>query len=83
MLNLEPIGSNQSEVTIDNHDTGTCLRVLFSYKTPVAAFVNNRLVKTSKKWSATTSRHINAWIDGREVEEEPQEFFDNILSEIS
>jgi uncharacterized protein (UPF0371 family) len=49
--------------------------VLFSYETPVAAalyeeqldskgnkYAVHRYIKTSKKWSPTTSRHISKWI---------------------
>lgn len=40
---------------------GTC--VLFSYSTPVAALVPGRgWLRTSKFFSATTSKHINKWI---------------------
>ena len=39
-------------------------RVLFSYRTPVAAYVFGRgYVKTEKWWSVTTSRHINKWLE--------------------
>lgn len=52
---LNPVGSNQTE--IEKADGTT---ILYSYKTPVAAFVPGRgALVTSKKWSVTTSRHIN------------------------
>ena len=52
------IGSNMAEIEFDNGN-----RVLVSYKTPVAAFVSGRgFVRTSHKWSATTTRHINKWL---------------------
>ena len=39
--------------------------ILFSYSTPVAAFVAGRgYLRTAQHHSVTTSRHINAWIDG-------------------
>ena len=68
--------------------------VLISYETPVAARVfefaseNNgcALFRTSKKWSATTTKHINKWLRSNFSEdapkragEVPQEFFDNLL----
>lgn len=40
-------------------------QVLYSYSTPVAAFVPGRgYLKTDTYHSVTTSRHINKWIDG-------------------
>lgn len=36
--------------------------VLFSYQTPVAAFVPGRgILKSSTRYSVATSRHINEW----------------------
>ena len=41
------------------------VRVLFSYDTPVAAFIPSKgFVRTVEKYSVTTTRHVNAWIDG-------------------
>ena len=55
---LTPIASNMTEIETDD------ARILFSYRTPVAAYVFGRgYVKTEKKWSVTTSRHINKWMD--------------------
>lgn len=64
-------------------DGGT--KVLFSYKTPVAVFiVGQGVIKTSKKWSATTTRHVNTWINDYSryvtVQEKPQEYFDNLIA---
>ncbi len=37
-----------------------CTEIVFSYETPVAALLPGKgRVKTEKKWSATTSRHIS------------------------
>jgi len=39
--------------------------ILYSYSTPVAAFVPGRgYLRTDRFYSVTTSRHINMWIDG-------------------
>lgn len=71
---LNPIASNMTEVTLS---TGTT--VLFSYRTPVAArLYTGKIIRTSKKWSATTSRHINKWLDGASAQECEQEFLDNL-----
>ena len=41
-------------------------QILYSYSTPVAAFVPGRgYLKTDRFYSVTTSRHVNKWIDGR------------------
>jgi hypothetical protein len=56
-MKLRPIGPNVNEVTVGE------LTVLFSYQTPVAAFVPGEgYLVTDKKWSKTTSRHINKWL---------------------
>ena len=89
-MKVKNIGSNMTEVSLDGGDT----LVLISYETPVAARVfefaseNNgcALFRTSKKWSATTTRHINKWLRNtfsderaKRAGEMPQEFFDNLL----
>ena len=56
-MQLTPIASNMTEV-----DTSEA-RILFSYRTPVAAYVFGRgYVRTEKWFSVTTTRHINKWI---------------------
>jgi len=60
-MKLNPLGNNQNEVELAN-DT----LVLFSYKTPVAAFIPGKgFIKTNKKWSVTTSKHIKQWFDSK------------------
>ena len=54
--------------------------VLFSYETPVACRSLNNYYRTDKKWSVTTSKHINKWLDGVIAESKPQQFFDNLTS---
>ena len=80
-MKLNPIGSNMTELELDN---GT--KVLFSYKTPIASRGERGICfKTSKKWSATTTRHINKWF-ASEISQhcppfvKPQEYFDNLLA---
>ena len=55
-MNLRQIGSNMTEVTMNG------ARVLFSYETPVAAYVDGEAVKTAHKWSVTTSKHIRKYL---------------------
>ena len=68
-MKLTPIAANQTEVSYNN---GT--QVFFSYRTPVAAYVPSQgYIRTAKKWSVTTSRHINKWLKGiTEVTKVPQ-----------
>ena len=67
-MQLTPIASNMTEVETSE------ARILFSYRTPVAAYVfGEGFVRTEKWWSVTTSRHINKWLDGSQAKEVPQE----------
>ena len=77
-LSVKPVASNMTLVDTDRHI------VLFSYSTPVASFDkgNYQFYKTSKKWSKTTTRHINKWIDGVQAVEQPQDYFDNLLGSV-
>ena len=73
---LTPIASNMTEIETDD------ARILFSYRTPVAAFVfGEGFVRTDKYWSVTTSRHINKWIGGKDVpaKEVAQTYLDNLV----
>jgi hypothetical protein len=86
-MNLNPIAANMNEVQFPGG-----LTVLFSYKTPVACRWSNGIeqtvYKTEKKWSNTTTRHINKWIvltdnwTDRKIVEKPQEYFDHLISEV-
>ena len=74
-MQLTPIASNMTEVETSE------ARILFSYRTPVAAYVfGEGFVKTEKWWSVTTSRHINKWI-GKDVttKEVSQTYLDNLV----
>ena len=73
-MKLKLIASNMIEISINSVGT-----ILFSYETPVAAYTPNGTFRTSKKWSSSTSRHINTWLKGIVAEEAPQEFFDNLV----
>lgn len=69
MLELKPMGANKTLLVCNG------MKVLFSYKTPVACEIGLRYYKTSYKFSKTTTKHINAWLDGVKAEEKEQEFF--------
>lgn len=54
-MKVKPVGSNQTEVSKGD------MTILFSYETPVAAFVPGRgAVCTAEKFSRTTSKHVSA-----------------------
>lgn len=80
-MKVRNLGSNQTEVNVNG------VLVLVSYSTPVAAYVSclapaglpRGHFKTSKKWSQTTSRHINKWYSG-DYEEKDQQWFENLFS---
>lgn len=55
---VQQIASNQTEVMLAD---GT--EILISYVTPVAARIPGKgWVRTSHKWSGTTTKHINKWL---------------------
>jgi len=74
-MKLSPVGSNTTEITLSD---GTV--ILFSYKTPVAACYGDGrgFIRTSHKWSVTTSRHINKWLAGANAREVPQSVLDDL-----
>ncbi len=76
-MRVNNLGANKTELVTDSG-----LIVLFSYQTPVAAQLpSGRYVKTSKKWSRTTTKHITQWLTGvySDVEEVEQSFIDNLV----
>ena len=73
-MHIQTIGSNQTELTFNKG------QVLFSYKTPVAAYTPSLgYIKTATKWSSTTSRHINKWLEGVTATVVNQEVLDNLV----
>jgi hypothetical protein len=60
-LHFRPLGNNSAELGV-----GEWL-VLISYETPVAVCNqrNHHIFVTSSKFSNTTTKHINKWVDGR------------------
>jgi hypothetical protein len=73
-MRLSVIGSNQTLLYLKD---GTV--VLYSYKTPVAAYIPGKAyVRTSTHYSLTTQRHIQGWVKDCDIVE--QEFLDNLVS---
>lgn len=72
-MKLQSLGSNQTLMT--RHDD---IQILFSYSTPVAAYIPTQgYFRTEQKWSNTTTRHIQKFIQDV-AEHKPQSFFDNL-----
>lgn len=83
-MKVKSLGTNRTEIATEN------MRVLVSYETPVAAWIAGQgYVKTDKKWSRTTSKHITQWIGPsanyieafgfKAIPTKPQTFFDELL----
>jgi hypothetical protein len=75
-MKLRHIGSNVTEVETKNGNV-----VLFSYNTPVAACLSDGrgFVRTSRKWSKTTSKHISQWLNGAKAVEVGQEMINGLV----
>ena len=73
-MKLKTHGDNINEVIFDNQNS-----LLFSYETPVAAYVHGvGFYRTSYAWSATTTRHINKWlkkVGNGDAKVKPQDWF--------
>jgi len=72
-MKLRKLANNQTELVMEDGS-----RVLISYETPVAAYRGGEWYYTSKKWSATTTKHIKSWIGGHGIQRD-QTFFDELL----
>ena len=76
-MQLRPIASNMTQLDLPNG-----YQVLFSYQTPVACLSDNGYYRTATKWSSTTTRHINKWLDGVLAKAQPQSFFDELARQM-
>lgn len=76
-MKIVAIAPNMTEIQTGNG----C--ILFSYNTPVAVSDPcNSILKTNKKWSNTTSKHISKWIamkGTKKVAEIEQEVIDRLV----
>ena len=74
-MKIEPVGSNMTELLI-----GTSY-VLFSYSTPVAGWDDTGAFRTDQHYSATTTKHINKYLGGKDIGRVvPQSFIEEITS---
>jgi len=74
-MRLKVIGNNQTEIT-----TKEGVQLFFSYETLVAARTMNNVYVTKTKYSNTTTKHINKWLDGLDYELVTQEQLDEIMN---
>ena len=65
-LRLKQIGSNKTELTYRT-EAGEDISILFSYETPVAGYDEHGAFRTDEKFSSTTSKHINQYLNGKDV----------------
>jgi hypothetical protein len=73
-MKLKQIGSNMTELDMGD------VQVFFSYETPVAARTDTgALVRTSTKYSVTTTKHINKWLQGCDAVEVPQAVINDLV----
>ena len=72
------LGANKRVLWYDNG-----VQVLISYTTPVAAYLpygdGSGYVRTEKHYSSTTSRHINAWLEGVNTESVNQSVLNKLI----
>ena len=75
-MRINPIAPNQTEILKDD---GTV--ILVSYQTPVAAFdaEKSKWIRSAEKYSVTTSKHVNKWLSGLNVETVPQAQIDALM----
>lgn len=81
-MKLKPIASNMTELHLSNG-----IVVLFSYETPVASFSRKELPHgqfkvTKTKYSNTTTRHINKWVDKQSAVMVDQSVLDALVGEL-
>jgi len=72
-MKLNQIAANVTELNFKNH------RVLFSYDTLVAYQYKAIYFRTSSFHSATTTKHINNWLNGIIAQEIEQDKIDKLI----
>lgn len=61
---------------------GSKVTVLFSYRTPVAALVDDKYYRSDQKYSRTTSKHVREWLSGvhpDHIEDVSEEFLELLI----
>ena len=76
-MKLKQLGSNMTELDMGG------VQVFFSYETPVAARTDTVVLRTSTKYSVTTTKHINKWLQGMPAVEVPQSVINTLVREVA
>ena len=74
IMKVKSVGSNMTELVLGN------VTVLFSYETPVAASTDSGYIKTEEKYSSTTTRHVNKWLEGVNAKIVSQDTINSLVS---
>jgi hypothetical protein len=80
-MKLNIIAPNQTEIHLNERlaDSSKKAVFFFSYSTPVAAKIGVKYYRCEDKFSTTTTRHTNAWLEGVQCEVKPQSWFEKAL----
>lgn len=71
---INSVGPNQTVLTLNSN-----IQVFFSYRTAVAAYVSGvGFFRTNERYSVTTSRHINKYLNGAKATSVDQAIIDRI-----
>ena len=73
-MKIKTIGSNMKEL-----ETGK-VSIMFSYETPVAGWDDEGAFKTATHYSATTTRHINKYLDGAPARSVEQSYINSLAT---
>tara|TARA_B110001454_G_C12508594_1_gene345793 strand:- start:97 stop:345 length:249 start_codon:yes stop_codon:yes gene_type:complete len=81
-MKLKQIGANQTEVQLSDHYE---TQIFFSYEQAVCVRNVDGCFVTDKKYSQTTSKHINNWVANLSniIKMVPQSEIDNLVNGVS
>jgi hypothetical protein len=76
-MKIKQLAPNQTEL---HKNDGTI--IFISYETPVAAFDAGiaKWIRSEEEYSVTTSKHVNKWLSGLDVETVPQAQINSLMS---
>ena len=73
-MKLKQIGTNQTELTTKEGN-----QLFFSYETLVAVRTESTVYVTEEKYSNTTTKHINKWIENLNFENVSQNQLEEVF----
>jgi len=82
-MKLRQVGNNQTVLSIPATELCHAMDILFSYETPVALrdHTFGKYYVSTTKFSATTTRHKNAFVGDNDYVTIPQETFDLLFTD--